>query len=88
MRSQPGPQLQPYTARDKHDSVIMGSSEALVKKVALNECKKVFIQRDYGQGLAVAFCTGYPDELSGKVSHLKSRHTTYAHPHSFVLLRR
>ena len=32
-----------------------------------NPTKKVFIQRDYSQGIAVKFSTEFPHELHGKV---------------------
>jgi len=50
------------------------SAEALVKKkVALSDCKKLFVQRDYSRGLGVCFYVDYPEELSGKVIGRKFR---------------
>uniref|UniRef100_A0A915DFF8 Ras modification protein ERF4 n=1 Tax=Ditylenchus dipsaci TaxID=166011 RepID=A0A915DFF8_9BILA len=43
------------------------SAELLGRKVAINECKKFYVQRDYGQGLAVCFSTDFPEDLNGKV---------------------
>uniref|UniRef100_A0A914CB62 Ras modification protein ERF4 n=1 Tax=Acrobeloides nanus TaxID=290746 RepID=A0A914CB62_9BILA len=35
--------------------------------ISLNECKKVFIQRDYSKGLTVKFCADFPLEFEGKI---------------------
>lgn len=37
------------------------------RKIALNECKKIYIQRDYNQALAVRFTTEFPEELENYV---------------------
>lgn len=36
--------------------------------ISLNECKKVYIQRDYAKGLTTKFATDFPLEFEGKVS--------------------
>ena len=38
-----------------------------------NPTKKLFIQRDYSQGIAVKFATEFPHELRGKVKTNTSR---------------
>ncbi|KAI1731939.1 golgin subfamily A member 7/ERF4 family domain-containing protein [Ditylenchus destructor] len=37
------------------------------RKVALNECRKFYVQRDFSHGLSVAFSTDYPEELNNKI---------------------
>jgi hypothetical protein len=37
------------------------------RKVALNECRKIYIQRDYNQALGVRFSTDFPEELDNYV---------------------
>jgi hypothetical protein len=37
------------------------------RQIALNECKKCFIQRDYSNGLRVRFSNEFPLELEGKI---------------------
>lgn len=37
------------------------------KLLPLNQCKKIFIQRDYSQGLTVKFYTKLPPELRGRL---------------------
>jgi hypothetical protein len=38
------------------------------RKIALNDCKKIHIQRDYDQALVVRFKTEYPEELENYAS--------------------
>lgn len=40
------------------------------RKVELNECRKLYVQRDYSHGLTVAFSTDFPEGLENKVFSL------------------
>ena len=41
------------------------------RRILLNECKKVYIQRDYSQALIIRFSTEFPEELENYVSFFK-----------------
>lgn len=40
------------------------------RKIALNECRKIYIQRDYSQALIVRFSTEFPEELDNYVRRI------------------
>jgi hypothetical protein len=37
------------------------------RKILLNECKKIYIQRDYSRALIIRFSTEFPEELENYV---------------------
>jgi hypothetical protein len=48
---------------------LIGNKEA--RKVALSDCKKIYIQRDYSNGMEIRYLQDYPGELHGKVDEIK-----------------
>lgn len=46
----------------------MDNSASEMVKIPLNQCRKVYVQRDYSHGLNIRFQTTFPTELHGKVN--------------------
>ena len=43
--------------------------------ISQSNCRKVFLQRDYGEGCGVRFQTRFPTELEGKIDKHQFDHT-------------
>uniref|UniRef100_A0A1I7XZ20 Ras modification protein ERF4 n=2 Tax=Steinernema glaseri TaxID=37863 RepID=A0A1I7XZ20_9BILA len=54
-----------FTDPNRSSTRLQAMEEA---KIPLNACKKIFIERDYSQGLSVRFQTTFPTRLTGMIS--------------------
>ncbi|XP_052772904.1 golgin subfamily A member 7-like [Mya arenaria] len=45
----------------------MGQKMDDLSRIPVNQCPKVFVQRDYTNGTQLAFTTKFPQELEGKI---------------------
>ena len=63
------------SGRDGHIVQIQPQQQQLTTTISQQNCRKVFVQRDYSEGSGVKFLTRFPAELQDKIEREQFEYT-------------